>query len=155
MILLELVGGIITFRILWISAVDQIYYHSSCAEEKVNSLTKVASVKVAEASEALTAVLAADATPKETAATDAVQEAQTALEEIVKADATPTSEDLTAAHTKVEEAEAAVAAANTTETTVEKKAELVKIESSLQAAKKIVNDAIAKADTLAAPTAEA
>lgn len=60
--------------------------YCSFAEEKVNALTKVASVKVAEASKSLEKIIASDAaaaapTASETkGAVDAVKEAETALE---------------------------------------------------------------------------
>lgn len=64
----------------------RIYHSFKFAEEKVNALTKVASVKVAEASKSLEKIIAADnaaAAPTATetkGAVDAVKEAETALE---------------------------------------------------------------------------
>jgi hypothetical protein len=117
--------------------------HTEVAAEKVAALTKVASVKVKEAGDAL----AAAGDKVTTVAGDAVQEAQTALENVVKSDA-PTTAELTAAQDKVATAEAAVAEAATTTADAGAKAELGRVESSLAAAKQIVSDAIAKAETV-------
>ena len=116
---------------------------------RVATLTRAATTKVTEASSALTTSIAADTAAAPTVevktASDAVQEAQIALEEVAKTE-TPAPEVLATAQTKVTEAKNAVAAATSTTADPVQKAELVKVESSLQAAKQMVSDAIAKSD---------